>query len=275
MSLFTRFPTPEVRFGQGRRCPCHLVRTLGALLLLCVPAVAQPAAAPIVVRVSAKNTEAARWSEPLDLLEEDLTEHWKHFSSVNKTSIGDVWVRHAGSNKEEARLVCLGDPKGFLYTEKVYREFDLSFEWQIVSDPNGNSGVLVLTQDDLRLWPTGIQVQLHQPAAGSVFPSGGAFTENTVKREGLARPVGEWNECRIVSEKDRVLVHINGTKAGEVTGCSPNQGRIAIQSEGSEVHFRRIQLREPRSRTTANNGENADTDGSPVEPNPDDSAAAG
>lgn len=273
MPLSIGSPTYFTGFSRCHRQAARCVRYI-SLLLLMPPAPAQPAADPVIIPVSTAVESSEQWSEPLDLLEEDLNVNWKHFSSVEQTTLDDVWVRTAATNDEDAQLVCLGDPKGFLYTEKEYGEFDLTFEWQIVSDPNGNSGVLVFTQDDPRLWPTSIQIQLHQPAAGSVFPSGDAITDATVKREGLARPVGEWNECRITSHSGRILVHVNGAKAGEVTGCKPAAGRIAIQSEGSEVRFRRIHLRQPEPKRVSDTEDPKSKDGD-VKPNDDDSSTAG
>ncbi|MCA9010760.1 MAG: DUF1080 domain-containing protein, partial [Planctomycetaceae bacterium] len=90
-----------------------------------------------------------------------------------------------------------------------------------------------------------MQVQLHQPKAGSVFPSGDATSDQSSELENdLARPVDTWNEVRILSRKDGHLsVEVNGRKAGEVTGANPSTGSIALQSEGSVVHFRRIRLK--------------------------------
>ena len=89
-----------------------------------------------------------------------------------------------------------------------------------------------------------MQVQLHQPKAGSVFPSGDAMSDHSSEAEsGLARPVDTWNEGKIVSQEGRLSVEVNGRKAGEVSGAKPFSGSIALQSEGSVVHFRRIRLR--------------------------------
>ena len=89
-----------------------------------------------------------------------------------------------------------------------------------------------------------MQVQLHQPKAGSVFPSGDAMSDHTSEAEpDLARPVNVWNEGKIVSRGGRLSVEVNSKKAGEVSGAKPSSGSIALQSEGSVVHFRRIRLR--------------------------------
>ena len=170
-------------------------------------------------------------------------------------------------------MICSGEPKGFLYTTETCTEFELTLEWKFPKDADGNSGVLVYTQDEPRIWPTSMQVQLHQPKAGSVFPSGDAMSDQSSELErDLARPVGTWNEGKIISRGGRLSVEVNGKNAGEVSGAKPSSGSIALQSEGSVVHFRRIRL---RKLPVADQGENAnavprdDTDGacsSPVIP---------
>ncbi len=225
-----------------------IARSLHArrLSLSCAVLAAVCAGTVLSVRAATPDaTESGFWGEPRDLLEKELEACWEWFSSEESPPAHEVWKRKVSDNPGEVELICTGNPRGFLHTKDQYADFDLQFEWRYASDPNGNSGVLIFTQNDARLWPTSIQVQLHQPVAGSVFPVGDAVTDATVSKEGLARAVGEWNQCRIVSRNGTVVVHINGRKAGEVTGCRPSVGSIAIQSEGSEVHFRRMRLRLP------------------------------
>ncbi|MCH2210654.1 MAG: DUF1080 domain-containing protein [Fuerstiella sp.] len=187
------------------------------------------------------------WSKPRDLLSGEFQSCWKHFSCVDETPLASVWKRTVEENSKLVELVCSGDPRGYLYTNDEFGDFDLTFEWRFVSDANGNSGVLVFTQDDQRLWPTSMQVQLHQPEAGSIFPGGEAVSGSTVRKEDLANPVGRWNKCRIISRNRSIVVHVNGKKSGEVSDCKPARGRIALQSEGSVVHFRRILIRTPET----------------------------
>ncbi len=184
--------------------------------------------------------------ESINLLTEDLTKYWRVFSSSAVTPDAPVWnvIRQANGDEQELILVCSGEPKGFLYTTESYSEFELTLEWKYPEDADGNSGVLVYTQDEPRIWPTSMQVQLHQPKAGSVFPSGDATSDQTSEAEpDLARPVNVWNEGKILSRDGRLSVEVNGKKAGEVSGAKPYSGSVALQSEGSIVHFRRIRIR--------------------------------
>lgn len=183
-------------------------------------------------------------SDGTDLLAGELTQHWQVFSSDAVAEANRVWTFVRDSPESEVVLVCTGEPKGYLFTKELVTDFELTLEWKYPTDENGNSGVLVYTQNEPRIWPTSIQVQLHQPKAGNIFPSGDATSDNTRDEDSdLARPVNTWNECRIVGRNGRLAVEINGKKAGEISGARPCCGSVALQSEGSEVHFRRIRLK--------------------------------
>lgn len=181
----------------------------------------------------------------VDLLASDLSETWKHYHAEPSVPLAAVWkiVLEGEADKQERVLVCSGQPKGFLYTNESFADFELTLQWKFPTDANGNSGVLVYTQDEARIWPTSMQIQFHQPKAGSVFPSGEAKSDNKTEKTDLARPINQWNDCRIISRSGRLTVEINGTNAGETTGSVPSAGSIALQSEGAEVHFRRVRIR--------------------------------
>ena len=183
-------------------------------------------------------------SETINLLTDDLTQHWKTFSSSPELPDAPVWKVVREGDDKELILICSGQPKGFLYTTESWAEFELTLEWKYPKDADGNSGVLVYTQEEPRIWPTSMQVQLHQPKAGDVFPSGDAMSDDSGETGlNLARPVDTWNEGKIVSRSGRLSIEVNGKKAGEVSGAKPSSGHISLQSEGSVVHFRRLRLR--------------------------------
>lgn len=207
------------------------------------PAEAQDASAKLNVEASKAETDGAITANDaiVDLLADDMVKNWELFSAKEDTMMADVWKIVVVD--KERQLVCSGTPKGFLVTKKTYENFELKFEWKYVTDPNGNSGVLIFTKNEPRLWPTSMQVQLHQPGAGCIFPSGDATSDNASEAKDMAFEVGKWNTCRVVAGGGRISVEINGKPAGEVSGCKPAMGSIALQSEGSETHFRRMQLR--------------------------------
>jgi len=195
-----------------------------------------PAAAPA--------TSVAAKDEVIDLLAGDFNSTWQIFSSDVTKEPASIWKLLPDAPETDRVLVCSGNPKGFVFTTAEFTNFELTLEWKYPEDPSGNSGILIYTQNEPRIWPTAIQIQLHQPKAGSVFPSGDAKTDNTLDAApDLARPVNVWNECRITSRDGRITVEINGKRAGEVTGAKPASGRIALQSEGSVVQFRRVRVK--------------------------------
>ncbi|MCA9026729.1 MAG: DUF1080 domain-containing protein [Planctomycetaceae bacterium] len=185
-------------------------------------------------------------SQPASLLATpDLpADLWTFASSEMDAKLADTWeVRESDG---ETILVCTGEPYGYLKTTQVFTDFKFGLEWRYPSDVNGNSGILLYTNghDKDNVWPTAMQVQLHQPVCGSIFPSGGAKSDNEIRdvRE-LCKPLNQWNSCEITSTGGQLSVEVNGRKVGVVTGCQPDRGGIALQSEGSEIHFRRIWVR--------------------------------
>lgn len=219
-------------------------RLLACLLTANLIAVTQPLATaqekPEIKPPPAAQAPATEVVEMVELLDPSLEANWQHFTTKQGVALSDVW-KIVVVDKEK-HLVCLGDPKGFLFTKKDFDSFELTFEWRYPKDPNGNSGVLIYTREEPRLWPTSMQVQLHQPQAGALFATGDA-TSNKPFDAGLAGRQGDWNRCRIFSINGRLSVEINGQKAGQAEGCKPSSGRIALQSEGSETHFRRLRLK--------------------------------
>jgi hypothetical protein len=199
---------------------------------------------PVVSLAVPQEAKKEAVDESIDLLAGEFSKTWQVFSSDPSLDASTIWKIMPEPQGQEVQLECSGEPKGFVFTNAEFTNFELSLEWRYPADANGNSGILVYMQNEPRIWPTSVQIQLHQPKAGSIFPSGDAMTSNTVENPpDLVRPVNMWNLCRVVSQDGNVSVEINGKKAGEVTGAKPASGRIALQSEGSIVQFRRIRIR--------------------------------
>lgn len=180
----------------------------------------------------------------------DFPKGWAHFSAEKETKLEDVW-------KIDGKVLkCLGKPSGYLRTKSVYENFELELEWKYPSNENGNSGILIHTNGPDKIWPISIQVQLHLPKVGEILPQKGAKTANPAPQvKDLKLAVNKWHKCRIRSEKGKITVFINGIKVNEVGGCEPQKGCIALQSQGSEIHFRNIKVTKllPDSNKGANN----------------------
>lgn len=187
---------------------------------------------------------AVRPEEPESLFDPSaFPKGWVHFSAEKGVALGATWKVEPAAGGQEPVLVCLGRPFGYIRTERPYRDCELTFEWKYPSDANANSGVLLFTNGPDKIWPQGVQVQLHRPTAGHILPDSGVQTEKLINGPGADLPLNQWHKCVVTCRAGRVLVALNGRKISEAIGCNPRQGFIAIQSEGSEVHFRRIRLR--------------------------------
>jgi len=62
------------------------------------------------------------------------------------------------------------------------------------------------------------------------------------KAEAAEKPEGEWNVYEITADGPRIVVLVNGKPVNEAKGALVLPGRIGLQSEGGEIHFRRVEL---------------------------------
>jgi hypothetical protein len=60
--------------------------------------------------------------------------------------------------------------------------------------------------------------------------------------DGSEKAAGEWNTMVIECVGDEVKVWINGDVVNHGLHCTATKGQIALQAEGSEVEFRKIEL---------------------------------
>jgi hypothetical protein len=56
------------------------------------------------------------------------------------------------------------------------------------------------------------------------------------------KPVGEWNTLVVTMKADTMTVQLNGVTVTRATALGVTKGKIQIQSEGSEVLFKKIIL---------------------------------
>jgi hypothetical protein len=163
-------------------------------------------------------------------------------------------------------LVSLSSPGGHLLTEKEYANYKLEVSYRFTSTP-GNCGVLVHATKPRRLYdmfPQSIEVQMQSGDAGDFWCIGEDISvPDMVKRrgprntwgvdgdkarrianltDGSEKPLGQWNTMEIECKADKVRVWVNGTLVNEGYGATATQGRIALQAEGTEVEFRKVEL---------------------------------
>ncbi|HUX57669.1 MAG TPA: DUF1080 domain-containing protein [Bacteroidales bacterium] len=163
-------------------------------------------------------------------------------------------------------LVSLGKPGGHLITDKIYQNYRLQVEYRFASTP-GNCGVLVHASSPRALYsmfPQSIEVQMENKNAGDFWcivedikvPDMEArrgpqekwgITEGKNRRipnltEDSENPVGEWNTMIIECRSKEIKVWVNNVMVNYGFDCTAEKGQIAIQAEGSEVEFRKLEL---------------------------------
>ncbi len=182
---------------------------------------------------------------------------WKSFHEDPATKTADVWTL-----TEDGILVCKGVPKGYIYTEKDYGDFELALEFRRPADKEpGKGGILIRTTGPNRIWPKSLEAQINAPDAGDFWglvgftvdgpaerlktlehPDLGKLT-NLKKTQDAEKKPGEWNTYKIIAEGPTVTLFINGRQVNQATNCETAPGKIVLTSEGDEIHFRNIRLK--------------------------------
>ncbi|MGN6494588.1 MAG: 3-keto-disaccharide hydrolase [Agriterribacter sp.] len=163
-------------------------------------------------------------------------------------------------------LVSLGDPNGHLITDAVYHNYRLTVEYRFAGKP-GNCGVLVHASTPrslYKMFPKSIEAQMMHENAGDFWcivedikvpdmekrrgdPNEWGITEGKKRRilnltDGSEKPLGEWNTMVIECIKDSIRVWVNNDLVNDGYGCTATRGQIALQAEGAEVEFRKVEL---------------------------------
>ena len=164
-------------------------------------------------------------------------------------------------------LVSLGTPGGHLISNDEFQNYSLLVEYRFAGTP-GNCGVLIHASTPRALYgmfPKSMEVQMQHNNAGDFWciveditvpdmESRRGPEENWGITEGKGRniknltddsekPVGEWNTMVIEAVGNEIKVWLNGDLVNHGFDCTAERGQIALQAEGSEVEFRKVELK--------------------------------
>lgn len=175
----------------------------------------------------------------------------------------------------DGNLVSMGKPLGHLTTNQVFSNYRLVVEYRFSGkDENGNikvgnCGVLVHSSTPralYKMFPQSIEVQMMSGQAGDFWCIEEDITVPDMEKrrpkkenqkyggsEGDARNIknltdnsektpGEWNTMIIDCVGDDIKVWVNGDFVNHGTDCTASKGQIALQAEGTEVEFRKVEL---------------------------------
>jgi len=163
-------------------------------------------------------------------------------------------------------LVSLGTPRGHLITNSVYENYRLEVKYRFPNTP-GNCGILVHASNPralYKMFPKSIEVQMEHKNAGDFWvivedivvddmverrgpKAEWGITEGKKRRivnltDGSEKPLGQWNSMAIECLKDEIKVWVNGALVNHGYNATVASGQIAIQAEGAEVEFKKIDI---------------------------------
>jgi hypothetical protein len=225
------------------------MRMLPIALLLPVVALAQTATTPDTVIALFNGKDLSNWE--MDVPARD----------TNPNLPPSFIVRNG-------MLVSLGKPEGHLVTKQPYTNYRLEAEYRFPGKP-GNCGILVHASRPralYKMFPQSIEVQMNSGDAGDFWviqedievpemekrrprkPGekwGGA--EGDARRvlnltDGSEKPLGQWNTMVIEARGRSITVWVNGQLVNRGSNASADRGKIAVQAEGAEVEFRKLEI---------------------------------
>ena len=163
-------------------------------------------------------------------------------------------------------LVSLGLPAGHLISDDIYMNYRLEVQYRFAAKP-GNCGVLVHASTPralYKMFPKSIEVQMQHESAGDFWCivedittpdmetrrgpkaewGGTEGKKRQIKNltDGSEKPAGEWNSMVIECVGREVKAWVNGDLVNYGFDCTADRGQIALQAEGSEVEFRKLEL---------------------------------
>jgi hypothetical protein len=242
-----------------------------ALLVLAPVAFAGAARAADVDQAAMNSLTAAEKAQGWKLLfDGERLAKWRGYRMKR---VPDGWSVVDGTIRF-ARPALEGAQRADLVTRKKYSSFELRLEWKVT--PGGNSGVMFrVTEGAERSYHTGPEMQIldnagHRDGASPLTSAGSNYALHAPARD-VTRPVGEWNEARIVARGPHVEHWLNGEKVVEYELWSADwkakvqaskfaqwprygletRGHIVLQDHDNEVWFRNLAVRRLRGGASA------------------------
>ncbi|OUW19267.1 MAG: hypothetical protein CBD18_01245 [Opitutales bacterium TMED158] len=191
---------------------------------------------------------------------------WRGYNGVE---IENIWVVEEGTMHLVGREK--GSPHVNIITEKQYDDFDFRFGWKI--EEGTNSGAIFhIGEGPKQPYLTGPEYQVldnlgfrngkGNPVTSAEWTAGHYAIEEPL--QDATKPIGEWNEGRIVVRGNQVEYFLNGVKTAEYEMHSDQwneqienskfktwddfatlgKGHIGLQDHGHRVWFRDLKIKE-------------------------------
>jgi hypothetical protein len=171
-----------------------------------------------------------------------------------------------------------GRSTGDIVTVDQYDDFELLLEWKMTR--GGNSGVIYrATEEGNNVWESGAEYQIldnagHMDGLNPLASAGACYAVFAPARD-ATRPLGQWNQTRIIARGKHVEHWLNGEKLLEYDVDSVRwrahvktskyfltaygqgnwgralKGYIALQDYGEAIEYRNLKIRPAAPQTTS------------------------
>ena len=160
-------------------------------------------------------------------------------------------------------LKITGKEFGYIVTEKSFTNFHLvvEFKWGEKKYPPRESavrdnGICYYVVPTDKVWPRSVECQIQEGDCGDFWlidsvtaivdgvQQGPTKNTRVIKKKDNEKPSGEWNRIEVIADKGKCTHIVNGVVVNEATNASLRSGRILIQSEGAEIYYRMIAIKE-------------------------------
>lgn len=205
---------------------------------------------------AAPQQSAAAPSGWVSLFDGKTLEHWRGFK---ETGVPVSWGVEDGA----ITRVAAGPD---LVSRAQYDNFEFEFEWRL--PPGGNSGVMYhVSETAERTYHTGPEYQIldnarHADGKNPLTSAGADYALHAPNHD-MSKPIGEWNQSRLVVNHAHVEHWLNGMKVVEfelwtpewtalVKGSKFNQwpgwglnrtGHLVLQEHDARVQYRNLRVR--------------------------------
>ena len=162
-----------------------------------------------------------------------------------------------------------GKEFGYIMTDKVFKNFRLvvEFKWGNKKWPprdadttRRDNGILfnIPANAKDKVWPRSIECQIQEGDVGDLWLIDsvtvivdGRRTEpkNYSRVQKIADSefkTGKWNRVEVISNNRLITYIVNSKVVNKASDPSVTEGKIIIQSEGSEIYYRKIEIAELR-----------------------------
>ena len=160
-------------------------------------------------------------------------------------------------------LKITGKEFGYIVTEKTFTDFHLvvEFKWGEKKyppreDKPRDNGICYYVVSTDKVWPRSVECQIQEGDCGDFWlidsvtavvdgvQQGPAKNTRVIKKKDNEKPTGEWNRIEVIANKGKCTHIVNGVVVNEAGNVSLRHGRILIQSEGAEIYYRKIDIKE-------------------------------